>query len=65
MTIHEIKGYPNPSAAMSSHDHIIAFHFMYGIGRLQQRTTCFFNQFQIYDKIGVKGCAGGLNEYTI
>ncbi len=30
------------------------------VGRLQQRTTCVFNQFQIYDNIAEKGCAGGL-----
>ncbi len=34
---------------------------MYGVGRLQQITTCVFNQFQIYDNIAEKGCAGGLN----
>ena len=33
---------------------------MYGVGRLQQRTTCVFNQFQIYDNIAEKGYAGGL-----
>ncbi len=33
---------------------------MYGVGRLQQRTICVFNQFQIYDNIAEKGCAGGL-----
>ncbi len=33
---------------------------MYDVGRLQQRTTCVFNQFQIYDNITEKGCAGGL-----
>ena len=32
----------------------------YGVGRLQQRTTRVFNQFQIYDNIAEKGCAGGL-----
>ncbi len=34
---------------------------MYGIGRLQQRTTCDCNQFQTYDNIAEKGSAGGLN----
>ena len=43
---------------------IIAFHFMYAVGRLQQRTTCVFNQFQIYDHIAEKGCAGGLKAWT-
>ncbi len=33
---------------------------MYGVGRLQPRTTCVFYQFQIYDNIAEKGCAGGL-----
>ncbi len=33
---------------------------MYGVGRLQQRITCNFNQFQIYDNTAEKGCAGGL-----
>ena len=28
---------------------------MYGVGRLQQRTTCVFNQFQSYDNIAEKG----------
>ena len=34
---------------------------MYGVGRLQQRTTCVFNQFQAYDNIAEKGAVGGLN----
>ncbi len=38
---------------------------MYGFGRLQQRTTCVFNQFHMYDNIAEKGCAGGLNQITI
>ena len=36
---------------------------MYGVGRLQQRTTCVFNQFQIFDNIAEKGCAGGLKSW--
>ncbi len=47
---------------LKCHLTIIAFHFMYGFGRLQQRTTCVFNQFQPYDNIVGKGCAGGLKE---
>ncbi len=43
---------------------IIAFHFMYGVDRLQQRTTCVFYQFQIYDNIGEKGGAGGLKLFV-
>ncbi len=39
---------------------IIAFHFMYGVGRLQRRTACVFYQFQIFDNIAEKGGAGGL-----
>ena len=39
---------------------IIAFPFIYGVGRLQQRTMCVFNQFQSYDNIAEEGCAGGL-----
>ena len=40
---------------------------MYGFGRLQQRTTCVFtgNQFQPYDNIAEKGCAGGLNSSDV
>ena len=37
---------------------------MYGVGRLKQRKTCVFNQFQIYDNIAEKGCAGGLKHMT-
>ncbi len=33
---------------------------MYDVGRLQQRTTCVCNQFQIYDNIAEKGCDSGL-----
>ncbi len=36
---------------------------MYGVGRLQQRTMCVFNQFQIYINIAEKGCAGGLKMF--
>ncbi len=38
---------------------------IYGVGRLQQRTTCVFYQFQIFDNIAEKGGAGGLNEYMV
>ncbi len=34
---------------------------MYGVGRLQQRTTCVFTQFQLYDNIAERGGVGGLN----
>ncbi len=37
------------------------FHFMYGVGRLQQKKTRVFNKFRSYDNIVEKGCAGGLN----
>ena len=40
---------------------VIAFHFMYGVGRLQQRTTCVFNLFQSYGNIAEKGCAVALS----
>ncbi len=45
---------------LSSHLTIIAFHFMYGFGRLQQRKVCVFNQFYPYGNIVEKGGAGGL-----
>ena len=38
----------------------LSFYFIYGVGRLQQKTTCVFNQFQSYDNIAEKGFAGGL-----
>ena len=37
---------------------------MYGVGRLQQRKTLCFNQFQIYDNIAEKGGVGGLNHFS-
>ena len=35
---------------------------MYGVGSLQQKTTRVFNEFQSYDNIVEKGCAGGLKD---
>ncbi len=36
----------------------LPYPYMYGVGRLQQRTTCVF---QMYDNIAERGHAGGLN----